>query len=195
MAAVRVFADKGYADAAIGDIADEAAVAVTAVYYHFSGKDDLFAAAVRVVLDDMSNVVINARPSTTPERNGGTADDATAGLRAAIDAVWEWVDGHPHSASLVHVQLPGATPQLATIRHDFLERHELRAADYLTDPDRDKRSPAVRTAAGMLTMRMLIDALMAVHAMRLGDGPLSHLPPDAVRAQVHQLASRMLLSA
>jgi hypothetical protein len=42
-------------------------------------------------------------------------------------------------------------------------------------------------------MRSLIDSLMAVHAMRLADGPLSRLSPKAVRAEVHQLARRLLL--
>lgn len=191
-AAVKVFAEKGYADAAIGDIAEVADVAVTAVYYHFSGKDDLFAAAVKDALDTMSEVVVSARPSSEASRAVGAA---TAGLRAAIDAVWEWVDQHPEKATLVHVQLPGATPQLSTIRQEFLDRHEVRAADYLSDADDDARSQAVRTAAGILMNRTLIDALMAVHAMRLGDGPLSHLPPAALRTEVHQLAGRMLLQA
>ncbi len=189
-AAVHVFAEKGYTEAAISDIAEEADVAVTAVYYHFSGKEDLFAAAMRSALDSISTVVEEARPTGT-----STGSDGADGLRAAIDAVWSWVDEHPHVASLVHVQLPGATPQLSTIRFDFLERHERRAHDYLGDPDDDKRPPAVRTAAGTLTMRTLIDALMAVHAMRLADGPLSGLPPSALRAEVQKLAGRLLLPA
>lgn len=187
-AAVRVFAEKGYTEAAISDIAEAADVAVTAVYYHFSGKDDLFAAAMRSALDSISDVVEQARPS-----NGSGTVSGADGLRAAIDAVWTWIDEHPHGAALVHIHLPGATPQLSSIRLDFLERHERRATDYLGGADGDRRPAAVRTAAGTLTMRALTDALMAVHAMRLADGPLSQLAPSALRAEVHRLAGRMLL--
>ena len=185
--AIRVFAEKGYAEAAISDIAEAANVAVTAVYYHFTGKDDLFAAAMRTSLESISNVVVSVRPS------GGSVGSAEASeLRLAIDAVWDWIDENPQAASLVHVQLPGATRQLGTIRQEFLELHERRAYDYL-NTDEDNRPAAARTAAGTLQMRTLIDSLMAVHAMRLADGPLSGLSPKALRAEVHELSRRLLL--
>ena len=187
-AATRVFAEKGYAEAAISDIAEAAEVAVTAVYYHFSGKDDLFAAAMKSALDSISEVVVAARP---PGRYSGPA--SAVGLAAAIDAVWEWIDANPHGAALVHVQLPGATRQLSSIRNEFLELHEQRAFDYLGDGAEAKRPSAATTAAGTLNMRTLIDALMAVHAMRLADGPLSDLSGDALRTEVQALAQRILL--
>lgn len=184
-AAIRVFADKGYADAAISDIADTADVAVTAIYYHFAGKDDLFAAAMRTTLDSISAVVVAARPSA----GAANAD----GLRATIDAVWDWIDEHPQGASLVHVQLPGTTRQLATIRQEFIELHEQRAFDYLNDASsRKDRTASARIGASTLTMRTLVDVLMALHAMRLGDGPLSTASPSALRREAHRLARRLL---
>jgi hypothetical protein len=142
---------------------------------------------MRSSLDSISEVVVSVRPSA---ESVGSAD--AEGLRLAIDAVWDWIDEHPQAASLVHVQLPGATRQLSSIRQDFLELHERRAYDYL-NTDEDRRPPAARTAAGTLQMRTLIDSLMAVHAMRLADGPLSRLSPKALRAEVQQLARRLLL--
>ena len=38
-AAIRLFARKGFVDAVISEVAEEAGVAVTAIYYHFSGKE------------------------------------------------------------------------------------------------------------------------------------------------------------
>jgi AcrR family transcriptional regulator len=45
-AAVRQFARKGFVEASMADVAEEAGVAVTAVYYHFAGKEELYSAAV-----------------------------------------------------------------------------------------------------------------------------------------------------
>ncbi len=182
-AAIQVFADKGFAEAAISDIAEIADVAVTAVYYHFSGKDDLFAAAMRKSLDAISQVVLAARPT------GAAAD--VDGLEQAIDAVWDWVDDNPYGASLVHIQLPGAIRQVATIRQEFLDFHEQRSFDYLAN-SATVNTPLSRGAVGTLTMRSLIDVLMAVHAMRMADGPLSELSPASVRTEIHKLARRML---
>src|SRR6186713_1873247 len=60
-AAIRQFARKGFVDASISDVADEADVAVTAVYYHFSGKEELFGAAVDQVFRSITDVVDAAR--------------------------------------------------------------------------------------------------------------------------------------
>ena len=60
-AAIRQFARKGFVDAAISDVAEEADVVVTAVYYHFSGKEELFSAAVNRVFQSISEVVAAAR--------------------------------------------------------------------------------------------------------------------------------------
>jgi hypothetical protein len=108
--------------------------------------------------------------------------------------VWDWIDQNPWSAALVHVQLPGTTRQLSAIRAEFLELHERRAHDYLSPEELEKPS-AARTAAGTLAMRTLVDMLMAVHAMRLADGPLSKASPAQVRTEVQRAASRLLIGA
>lgn len=183
-AAIEVFAEKGYADASLGDIAERADVALTAIYYHFSGKDDLFAEAVRTCLASITEVVVAARPT------GAQSD--VEGLNATIDAVWEWIDQHPASAALVHVQLPGAVRPVAGIRQAFLDVHERRARDYL-EGDAPKRGALdARAAIGTLRVRTLIDSLMSVHAMRLADGPLSGSSPEALRTELQRVARAIL---
>jgi AcrR family transcriptional regulator len=182
-AAIRLFARKGFVDASIGDVAEEADVVVTAIYYHFSGKEDLFSAAVNKVFEQISAVVSNARPP------GSQAD--AAGLDRVVDAVWEWVDTHPDEATLVHLQLPGATPQIATLRHDFEERHMQRALGYL-GADASDATPAQRRAVEMLTVRTLVDLLMAVHTMRLAHGPLSGEESTRLLATVRALTHRLV---
>ncbi len=57
-AAIKVFSSQGFSDASIHAIAREAGVAPTAVYYHFTGKPDLFEAALRKVFASITNVVV-----------------------------------------------------------------------------------------------------------------------------------------
>lgn len=181
-----MFARKGFADAAISDVAEAAEVAVTAVYYHFAGKEDLFAATMRTALNAISAVVVAARPS-----DGQSDSD---GLRDAIDAVWDWIDENPNQAALVHIQLPGATPQISAIRHEFQDLHVRRAFDYIDEPSSGRqRVASAKFGAATLTMRTLVDALMAVHAMRMEDGPLSTAKPNALRNEVHRIARVLLM--
>jgi len=89
-AAIKVFARTGFAETSVQDIADEAQVVPTAVYYHFDGKEELLELAMRRVFDQLNAVVEEARPDTEP-------GDAK-GLLRVIDAVWDWVEKNPDEA-------------------------------------------------------------------------------------------------
>ncbi len=183
-AAIRQFARKGFVDAAISDVAEDADVVATAVYYHFSGKDELFTAAVHRVFDSISQVVAAVHSDDSP------ADQAT--LAAVIDAVWDWIDTHPDEATLVHLQLPGATRQISTLRQEFEELHTQRAFGYLSTSEHRGRTSAARRAVEALSVRTLVDLLISVHTMRLADGPLSHESSPKLRAAVHELSYRLV---
>jgi AcrR family transcriptional regulator len=182
-AAIRQFARKGFVDAVISDVADEADVVVTAVYYHFSGKEELFSAAVNRVFQSISEVVAAARGDDQPGDR--------ASLDAVIDAVWNWIDDHPEEATLLYLQLPGATRQITTLRQEFEEQHVQRAFGYFGS-DARVRPSAARRAVETLTARTLVDLLISVHTMRLVDGPLSGEPSNKLRAAVHELAARLV---
>ena len=179
-----MFARKGFVDAAIRDVAEEADVVVTAVYYHFSGKEELFSAAVHEVFASISRVVSGVRADDMP------GDEKS--LDAVIDAVWNWIDSHPDEATLVHLQLPGATRQITTLRQDFEDLHVQRAFGYLGRPETRGRAPAARRAIENLSVRTLVDVLISVHTMRLADGPLSDEPNDQLRLALHDLAHRLV---
>ncbi len=183
-AAIRQFARKGFVDAAISDVADEADVVVTAVYYHFSGKEELFSAAVNRVFQSISEVVAAERGDDEP--------GSQASLDAVIDAVWNWIDDHPEEATLLYLQLPGATRQITTLRQEFEEEHAQRAFAYFGGGDGRGRPSAARRAMETLTVRTLIDLLISVHTMRLADGPLSDEPGTKLRKAVHDLAARLV---
>lgn len=182
-AAIRQFARKGFVDASIADIAAEADVAATAVYYHFSGKEELFSEAVAHVFRSITEVVATTRG------DDGTVDASS--LDRAIDAVWDWIDEHPDEATLLYLQLPGATRRITTLRQEFEEVHTERAFGYFAGHGRSRPSPA-RRSLETLTARTLVDLLISVHTMRLVDGPLSGEPGSELRDAVRRLATRLV---
>lgn len=182
-AAVVTFASRGFVDTSIADVAEAAGVASTAVYYHFAGKEDLYGAAVGLVLDDIDRVVVAVR-----------ADDAPAGhdtLGLVIDAVWDWVDEHPERAQLVYLHTPAATRQAANRRQDFDDLHVRRAFSYAGSTD---GVSAARRGTATVAMRTLVDALIAIHQMRMPGGPLSTHPTSELRAAAKAMSTRIVLA-
>ncbi|HTN80864.1 MAG TPA: TetR/AcrR family transcriptional regulator [Acidimicrobiales bacterium] len=183
-AAIALFARKGLTDASINDVAEEANVVATAVYYHFSGKEELYSAAVHKVFDSISEVVSTVRADGVP------GDEPT--LDAVIDAVWDWIDTHPDEATLLYLQLPGATRQIATLRQEFEELHVQRAFGYLRTGESRNRTTAARRGVEQLCARTLVDMLIAIHTMRLADGPLSNEPSAKLRTALREISHRIV---
>jgi AcrR family transcriptional regulator len=182
-AAVAVFATHGFVDASVNDVAESAGVAVTAVYYHFAGKEELYEAAITTVLRTVDEIVARVRPDDEPAQPGD--------LNRTIDAVWEWVDEHPAAATLMHLHTPSATRQAAGLRHEFDELHVQRAFAYLDDGAAAPLSLTRQAVAG-LAVRTLVDMLIAIHPMRLAGGPLSEFAPNQVKNAVKNVSARLL---
>ena len=185
-AAISVFSQRGFVDASISDVARAADVAVTAVYYHFAGKEDLYGAAISKVLSSVDEVVAAVRADDDLDVDGAT-------LHQVIDAVWDWVDENPDPATLMHLHTPAATRQAAQLRREFDELHVRRAFAYLRDGGSDTPS-AHRMAVATLAVRTLVDVLIAIHPMRMPGGPLSGCSPAVLRDAVKALSTRLVLS-
>jgi AcrR family transcriptional regulator len=185
-AAIKVFSNLGFNDAGIHDIAREAGVAPTAVYYHFTGKPDLFEAALRKVLGSITNVVVATRADEEP----GSPES----LAAVIAAVWKWLDDNPESCQLLYHHLPGMTTRAVTLQREFEEIHLRRAFDYL--PQRPapttRRSAISRHASEVLAVRTLIGLTVLIHPMRSQDGPLAGRADRRVREALIDVCLRML---
>ena len=186
-AAIRVFAHQGYADASIQEVATEAGVAPTAVYYHFSGKEDLFDVALRRILESITAVVRAARP-----------DSEVAGresLEGVIFAVWDWLDAHPEECQLLHHHLPGATPRAHVLQEQFEEIHLQRAFDYVqVDGTGNNRGAAIaRHAKSTLAVRTLINLTLLIHPLRTPDGPLRAYPQRALRQALSEVSERIVI--
>jgi AcrR family transcriptional regulator len=186
-AAVTVFARQGFSDTSIQEVAGEAGVAPTAVYYHFSGKEELFEAALRQVLDEINEVVLAARADDQP------GDPEILGH--VITAVWQWIELHPDAASLVYHHLPGATSQTRILQDEFEALHIHRAFDYITPANnglRTKRTAAARHASETLAARSFIALTLLIHPMRAQNGPLARYSERSLRSGLIDTSTRIL---
>ena len=105
---MQVFAERGFAEASVNDIAETAGVVVSGIYYRFDGKAQLFDAATAEVYESLDVTVEAARAGFEP----GSAE----ALASVIRAGQRWVDDRPHASKMLYSQLPGATPGSATLR-------------------------------------------------------------------------------
>lgn len=184
-AAIRVFARNGFAETSIQDVADEAGVVPTAVYYHFSGKDELFDVALSAVIHELDEVVDAARPE----------GDQAGALGLIIEAVWAWIETRPAHARILYSHLPGATKQAQVLRRQFEEQHIERAFVYARQAppgERRHRTSTAAHAAARLSVRTLISLLIAIHPMRLDGGPLSRRSPKALRSALEDVCQRIV---
>ncbi len=183
--AVLAFAREGFHGASVQEIAREANVVPTAVYYHFNNKEDLYDAALSHVLAQLDAVVLETRPVTP---SGGVD------FSLVIGAVWDWVEENADPSRLLYAQLPGATPRALQLRQEFEKRHIDRMVDYLPRDGarRGRRISAVQQTRVSLILRSLFHMGMNTHALRLGDGPLVRQSPKALRQAYIDVSLRML---
>jgi len=187
-AAVHVFARKGFAETSIHDVAEEAGVVPTAVYYHFAGKDELFDVALGQVIADVDAAVDAAREASAH------TDDATR-LVAVIRAVWDWNEAHPDQARVLYSHLGGATPRARQLRQQFEEQHVERAYAYQrASGDRRHRTTTAQHAAARLSVRTLIHLLIAIHPLRFDGGPLSKRSARGLRTALEAVAIRLTIT-
>lgn len=187
-AAVRVFSRKGFAEAAIQEIAQEAGMVPTAVYYHFASKEELFESALGYAMDASSAAAQTARP-----------DDVSAGpesFRDVLGAVWDWTAEHPNSARMLFLQMAGgATPGTRLLTKEYEERHIRRAFDYfpVSDDQPNRRAATTQHAARSLRVRTVIATTIAIQPLRIEGGPLSDVAEDQLRAATGDVCTRMIV--
>src|SRR5436305_368181 len=68
-AALQVFAERGYRDSSVDDIAERAGYSKGALYWHFSSKDDLFFALLEERIDRPWRETIDLLESAEPDRD------------------------------------------------------------------------------------------------------------------------------
>jgi AcrR family transcriptional regulator len=186
-AAITVFARKGFSDASIQDVADEAAMVPTAIYYHFSGKEELFESALRRAMDEGDAVVSRTRPDDAP----GDPES----LRRVTIASWTWTEANPDKARLLFLHMPGgATPGAKLLRQDYEDRHVRRAYDYF-DSSRvpsTRRSASAKHASRTLAVRTMIGLSMGIQPLRMEGGPLASLDRSSLQKALSDVNARLM---
>ena len=186
-AATAVFAREGYLEANVEDIAQEAGVAPTAIYYHFGGKEELFAQTLRAALNGFSDRIFRARPDT--------AAGSIENLRAVLRAGWEYWYSNQDAARLVARYSEGSTAHALQLRREWEQRHLERAYDYAPDARtaRSTRRAREQHAVNTLAMGMLLDVIIVSQAAAL-DGVLERVSRTSLVAAVEQMCVSLILS-
>lgn len=95
-AAVKVFAQKGFFNAKVSEIAKEAGVADGTIYLYFKSKDDIL---IHLFEEEMEKIIRNMREKL---RHGS---DPLEKLRIFIRTHLELVEGNPAMAEVIQVEL------------------------------------------------------------------------------------------
>ncbi len=103
---MRVFAERGYADASMTEIARAGGVTAAVIYDHFPSKRDLHGALLEEQADALLAYVGSALTSagTTPEQR----------MRAGVNAFFGFVQAHPFAWRMIFRD-PPADPEIAEI--------------------------------------------------------------------------------
>ena len=99
-AALRTFAAHGYDGAAMDEIAAGAGISKAVVYDHVASKRDLYTQLLHAIRDEVERTVEDAL------RAPGA--DGEARVRAAVEAIFRYVEAHAEAARLLVLELQGA---------------------------------------------------------------------------------------
>ena len=168
-AAAAVFAERGFDDARIEEVATRVGVPRATLYYYFSGKEDILAFLLRSLLDDVANEV---------QRAVAGDESGVVRLKAALRAQLDVLAGSPDTAQLLvaNIGRVGRLTDIATaLRAAFHEPVARVIVDGIADGSIRSVDPE-RTASalyGAVTLTGLHE--ITVHG---------HLDPDEVLADV-----------
>jgi len=181
-----VFAEQGYVDASVEDIAALSDVAPTAIYYHFGGKEELFNEALRTAMDAWSDALVRVRPD---------GESSLDGLRMVVRTGWHYWKGNRDAAALIARYSEGSTEQAMQLRREWEQRHLDRAYDYVAAPrnNRNTRQAREQRAAHSLTMRLLIDIILVVQALAM-DSDLDDDEVNDVSIAAEEMSVRLIES-
>lgn len=186
-AATTMFAQEGYVETNVEDIARAAGVAPTAIYYHFGGKEELFTQTLRSAMDAFSDRIYAVRADDEP----GTIES----LRAILRAGWDYWRTNQDAARLVAQYSEGSTVAALRLRREWEDRHLARAYDYVpaAQSTRSNRRAREQHAANALAIRVMLDVILVSQAAAL-DGTLGRVPRATLIEAVEEMCVALIMS-
>jgi len=99
-AAARIFAEKGYHETGIADIAGEIGIGHGTVYRYFKNKDDIAAGVSDRAVRRLAEALLQESPTASD-----TLDEYRAQVERIIDRMFAALDDHPHELRFFHRHL------------------------------------------------------------------------------------------
>jgi len=99
-AALRAFAAHGYDGAAMDEIAEAAGISKAVVYDHVSSKRELYTQLLHTIRGELESIVEDALRAP--------GEDGEERVRAAVDAIYRYVEQNPQASRLLVLELQGA---------------------------------------------------------------------------------------
>jgi AcrR family transcriptional regulator len=144
---MRVFAERGYADASMTEIARASGVTAAVIYDHFASKQDLHGALLEEQTDALLAYVGGALAGAGPEPERL--------MRAGVGAFFAFIQAHPFAWRLIFRD-PPADPAIAAVHERIQERATQGVSVFLdaTAPDL-RRADAAREQTLEMFAQML----------------------------------------
>jgi TetR/AcrR family transcriptional regulator, fatty acid metabolism regulator protein len=114
-AAISLFGDRGYHATTVPQIVRASASSTGAFYFYFRNKEDVFAAALEAIGQQMAGALNRAI--------AGAGEDTLRQMKAAVESLIVFLAGNPLEAHILIVESSGLTPRLAGVRHAIVASH------------------------------------------------------------------------
>jgi TetR/AcrR family transcriptional regulator, fatty acid metabolism regulator protein len=137
-AATRLFGERGYHAATVPMIVAASQSSTGSFYKYFRNKEDVFAAALEALGEQVMAVILEAHANHT---------DPVARVRGAVEALFLFLAANPREARMMIAESSGLSPELERVRRAILERHSAHVRETLAERPDVFTCPDVSVAA------------------------------------------------
>ena len=113
--AIRIFGRKGFHDTTVPAIVAAADSSTGSFYLHFRNKEDVFAAVLETISEEMSAALNQAIAASGPH--------VVEQMRAAVEGLVRFLAGHPAEARILIVESSGLGKHLEDVRRGIVASH------------------------------------------------------------------------